>query len=70
MESVQSRIQRVQEDFLGGEVSVPALRERVKDIFQSALAEKYMDRDPLAKLIARLHTVGGQRLSILVRMSF
>ncbi len=58
MESVQSRIQRVQEDFSGGEVSVATLRERVKAIFESALAEKYMDRNPLACLIAELHTVG------------
>ena len=58
MESVQSRIQSVQEDFLGGEVTTAALRERVKSIFESALAEKYMDRDPLACLIAKLHTVG------------
>ncbi|WP_316356069.1 hypothetical protein [Candidatus Neptunichlamydia sp. REUL1] len=58
MESVQSRLQRVQEDFLGGEVSVATLREHVKDIFDAALAELYLDRDPLAKLIAKLHTVG------------
>jgi hypothetical protein len=58
VESVQSRIQSVQEDFLGGEVTTAALRERVTSIFESALAEKYMDRDPLACLIAKLHTVG------------
>ena len=58
MESVQNRIQSVQEDFSGGGVSVAALRERVKIIFDFAIAEKYMDRDPLACLIAQLHTVG------------
>ena len=58
VESVQSRIQRVQEDFLGGEVPVATLRERVKGIFDDALKELYLDRDPLACLIAKLHTVG------------
>ena len=58
MESVQSRIQRVQEDFLGGEVATAILRERVKGIFDAALEELYLDRDPLACLIAQLHTVG------------
>ncbi|QVL56076.1 MAG: hypothetical protein KFB95_02405 [Simkaniaceae bacterium] len=57
MESVQSRIQSVREDFSGGGVPVVALRERVKDIFDSALKELYLDRDPLACLIAKLHTV-------------
>jgi len=58
MESVQSRIQRVQEDFSTGEVATAVLRQRVKGIFDSALKELYLDRDPLACLIARLHTVG------------
>lgn len=57
MEPVQNQIQKIQKDFSRGEILPIDLRQRVKDIFEAALGEKYMDRDPLACLIAQLHSV-------------